>query len=80
MPKIFHRKKEAKTSARSLEIFTYWCMKCCAELFEREGHERGSNRLEHIYLKRKLLVSNFPAPLSSFLIAPVAMAGSLLIA
>lgn len=36
--------------------------------------------MEQIYLKRKLLVSNFPAPLSSFLTDPVAVAGNLLIA
>lgn len=63
-----------------MEIFTYWYMKCCAGLFGRGGHEKGSNRLEQIYLKRKLLASNFPAPLSSFLIDPMTMAGNLLIA
>lgn len=36
--------------------------------------------MEQIDLKRKLLVSNFPAPLTSFLVDPVAMAGNLLIA
>lgn len=73
-------RKRKKNGASSLEIFTYQCMKCCAELFERGRDEGGANFLEQIYLKRKLLVSNFPAALSSFLIHPVAMAGNLLIA
>lgn len=80
-PKVFPRRKEAKRNgASSLKIFTYQCIKGCAGLFERPGHEGGANFLEQIYLKRKLLVSNFLATLSSFLIDAVAMAGNLLTA